>query len=379
MHAGHMPRPIGRIELDQVQRSTLSKLVRCPTTAQRTVERARIILACSEGLSQETIAQQVGVRRRIVSKWCKRFRRAGMEGLTDAKGRGRKPSLTDAQRAQVITQATQPPGSYQRWSVRRMAKAAGISVGSVHALWRANDIKPHLTRTFKLSNDPRFEEKFWDVIGLYLNPPDRALVLCCDEKSQCQALERSQPGLPLGMGHIKTRTHDYVRHGTITLFAALSYLDGKIFGTMAPRHTHREWLSFVKQLDREMPEELTLHLIMDNYGTHKAPKVRSWLKWRNTQHNKKHGCERFVLHFTPTSSSWLNLVERFFRDLTEDVVREGSFSHVEELVGAIQSYLAERNLAPKRYVWKKKGEEILAKIQRARAAMEKEIQKEVQL
>lgn len=379
MQSGHMPRPIARIELDELQRTTLSKLVRCPTAPQRTVQRARIILACAEGLSQETIARRVGVRRRIVSKWCKRFRRVGVAGLTDAKGRGRKPSLTEAQRAQVITQATQPPGSYSRWSVRRMAKATGISVGSVHALWQANDIKPHLTRTFKLSKDPHFEEKFWDVIGLYLNPPDRALVLCCDEKSQCQALERSQPGLPLGVGHIKTRTHDYVRHGTITLFAALSYLDGKIFGTMAPRHTHREWLAFVKRLDQEMPEEVTLHLIMDNYGTHKAPKVRSWLKWRNTQHCKQHGCERLVLHFTPTSSSWLNLVERFFRDLTEDVVREGSFSHVEELAGAIESYLAERNLAPKRYVWKKKGEEILAKIQRARATMEKEIQAEARL
>ncbi len=379
MQIGDMARPIGRIELDELQRATLSRLVRCRTTPQRTVQRARIILACADGLSQETIAQQVCVRRRIVSKWCKRFRRAGVAGLTDAQGRGRKPTLTEAQRAQVITQATQPPGSYNRWSVRRMAKATGISVGSVHALWQANDIKPHLTRTFKLSKDPHFEEKFWDVIGLYLNPPDRALVLCCDEKSQCQALERSQPGLPLGVGHIKTRTHDYVRHGTITLFAALSYLDGKIFGTMAPRHTHREWLAFVKQLDREMPEELTLHLIMDNYGAHKSPQVRSWLKWRNTQHCKQHGCERLVLHFTPTSSSWLNLVERFFRDLTEDVVREGSFSHVEELVGAIESYLAERNLAPKRYVWKKKGEEILAKIQRARAAMEKEIQGDVRL
>lgn len=374
-----MPRPILRIELDGIQRTSLSRLVRCPTTPQRTVQRARIILACSEGLSQEAIAQQVGVRRRIVCKWCKRFRRQGVAGLTDAKGRGRKPSLTEAQRAQVITQATRPPGSYSRWSVRRMAKAAAVSVGSVHALWQANDIKPHLTRTFKLSKDPRFEEKFWDVIGLYLDPPDRALVLCCDEKSQCQALERSQPGLPLGMGYVKTRTHDYVRHGTITLFAALSYLDGKIFGTLAPRHTHREWLAFVKHLDQEVPEELTLHLIMDNYGTHKAPKVRSWLKWRNTQHVKQQGRERFVLHFTPTSSSWLNLVERFFRDLTEDVVREGSFGHVEELVGAIQSYLAERNLAPKRYVWRKKGEEILAKIQRARAALAKEKEAEIRL
>ena len=379
MHSGHMARPIQQIELSEPQRTSLSKLVRCPTTAQRTAQRARIILACSEGLSQEAVARQVGVRRRIVSKWCKRFRREGLAGLTDAKGRGCKPSLTEVQRAQVITGATRPPPSYNRWSVRRMAKAAGMSVGSVHALWQANDIKPHLTRTFKLSNDPRFEEKFWDVIGLYLNPPDRALVLCCDEKSQCQALERSQPGLPLGVGHIQTRTHDYIRHGTITLFAALSYLDGKVFGTLAPRHTYREWLAFIKEVDQQMPAELRLHLIVDNYGTHKAPKVRSWLKWRNTQHRRQYARDRLIVHFTPTSSSWLNLVERFFRDLTQDVVREGSFTHVEELTSAIEAYLAERNLEPKRYVWKKKGEEILAKIQRARDALEKQKQAEIRL
>jgi transposase len=209
-----------------------------------------------------------------------------------------------------------------------------------------------------LSNDPQFETKFWDVIGLYLNPPDRALVLCCDEKSQCQALERTQPGLPLGVGHIKTRTHDYIRHGTVTLFAALSYLDGKILSRTAEQHTHKEWLAFLKVIDRETPLGLEIHLIMDNYATHKHPTVKSWLARR----------PRFHLHFTPTSSSWLNLVERFFRDLTEDVVREGSFGSVRELVRAMETYLVERNLAPKRYVWKKKGEEILARISRARAA-----------
>ena len=227
----------------------------------------------------------------------------------------------------------------------------------MHALWQANDIKPHLTRTFKLSNDPQFEARFWDVIGLYLNPPDRALVLCCDEKSQCQALERTQPGLPLGVGHIKTRTHDYIRHGTVTLFAALSYLDGKILSRTAEQHTHKEWLAFLKLIDRETPGGLEIHLIMDNYATHKHPAVKSWLA--------RH--PRFHLHFTPTSSSWLNLVERFFRDLTQDVVREGSFGSVRELVRSMETYLAERNLAPKRYVWRKKGEEILAKISRARA------------
>jgi transposase len=344
--------------MDSDQRKELEALVRAPTTPQRSVQRARILLACADGHSQQEAARQIGVRRRIVTKWCGRFRKLGLAGLADAGGRGRKPSLSEESRALILTQATQPPKGRARHSVRSMARTAQVSVGTVHALWQANDIKPHLTRTFKLSNDPQFEAKFWDVIGLYLNPPDRALVLCCDEKSQCQALERTQPSLPLGLGHIKTRTHDYIRHGTVTLFAALSYLDGKILSRTAEQHTHKEWLAFLKVIDRETPLGLEIHLIMDNYATHKHPTVKAWLA-RHT---------RFHLHFTPTSSSWLNLVERFFRDLTEDVVREGSFGSVRELVHAMERYLAERNLAPKRYVWKKKGEEILAKIARARTA-----------
>jgi hypothetical protein len=241
-----------------------------------------------------------------------------------------------------------------------MAKAVGLSHDSVRRIWRDHGIKPHLTRTFKLSTDPLFEEKFWDVIGLYLNPPDKALVLCCDEKSQCQALERTQPGLPLGIGHIRTRTHDYERHGTITLFAALSYLEGKVLSRTEPCHTHVEWLRFLKQIDRETPKELTIHLIVDNYCTHKNATVKQWL----VRHR------RFVVHFTPTSSSWMNLVERFFRDLTEDVVREGSFGSVRELVHAIERYLADRNANPMPYRWKAKGKEILRKIQRARAALQ---------
>jgi transposase len=372
-----MPRPIGVLELSSDQRQSLEELVRRPTTSQRTALRARIILSYARGLSQEAVATEQGVRRRIVSKWCRRFRRRGLAGLVDAPGRGRKPTIPEERQAEVITLATRPPVGYTRWSVRRMARATGLSVGTVHGLWQANDIKPHLTRTFKLSKDKDFERKFWDVVGLYLDPPDKALVLCCDEKSQCQALERTQPGLPLGMGNIKTRTHDYIRHGTLTLFAALSYLDGKIFNQTAPRHTHRQWLAFLKHLDHETPQDLTLHLVIDNYGTHKAPKVKSWVKWRNAQQQKAHKGDRLVMHFTPTSSSWMNMVERFFRDLTEDVVREGSFSHVAELESAIEQYLAQRNLAPKRYVWKKKGEEILAKIHRARTAMEKERAKQL--
>ena len=240
-----------------------------------------------------------------------------------------------------------------------MAEHADISPAQVQRIWSANDIKPHVLRTFKLSRDKDFEVKFWDVIGLYLTPPDRALVLCCDEKSQCQALERTQPGLPLGIGHIRTRTHDFVRHGTVTLFAALNYLDGKIISRVAERHDHAEWLTFLKQIDRQTPRGLDLHLIADNYGTHKHPEVKEWLA--------KHA--RFHMHFVPTSSSWLNLVERFFRDLSEEAISEGSFTSVRDLTMAIEIYLAQRNLDPKPYRWRAKGAEILAKIERARKAM----------
>ena len=353
-----MARPVRGLEMDFDQRRALESLARMPTTAPRSAQRARILLACAGGFSQEEVARQVGVRRRIVTKWCGRFRKLGLAGLADAGGRRCKPSVSEETRALIRTQATRPPKGRTRRRVRSMARRAGVSVGTVHALWQANDIKPQLTRTFKLSNDPQFETKVWDGIGLYLNPPDKALGLCCDEKSQCQALERTQPGRPLGLGHIRTRTHDYIRHGTVTLFAARSYLDGKILSRTAEQHPHKEWLAFLKVIDRETPLGQAIHLIMDNYATHKHPTVKSWLA--------RH--PRFHLHFTPTSSSWLNLVERFFRDLTQDVVREGSFGSVRELVGAMETYLAERNLAPKRYVWKRKGAEILAKIARARAA-----------
>lgn len=241
-----------------------------------------------------------------------------------------------------------------------MAREVGISADSVHRIWRANDIKPHLTRTFKVSNDKNFEEKFWDVIGLYLNPPERALVLCCDEKSQCQALERTQPGLPLGVGHVATQTHDYRRHGTLTLFAALNYLDGKLISRTETQHTNVEWLRFLKQIDRETPPELDIHVILDNYATHRHENVRNWLA--------KH--PRFHLHFTPTGSSWLNLVERFFGELTQEVIRDGSFTHFKELKNDIEEYIAIRNMNPKPYVWKAKGEAILRKLESARRALE---------
>jgi transposase/transcriptional regulator with XRE-family HTH domain len=365
-----MSRRARALPISAEQRGALVRLAQRPTAPQRAVRRAQIILHRADGLSQTETARRLGVNRPVVALWEQRFRAAGLAGLADAKGRGRRPSVALETKAAIVSRATQPPPGRARWSVRSMAQATGVSKATVQRLWAANAIKPHLVRSFKLSNDPQFEAKFWDVIGLYLEPPDKALVLCCDEKSQCQALERTQPGLPLGIGHVRTRTHDYTRHGTITLFAALSYLDGKIFSQTAPRHTHQHWLGFLKQLDRDTPGDLTLHLIVDNYATHKHPNVRRWIAWRNARQRRAQDHDRIVLHFTPTSSSWLNLVERFFRDLTAEVVRDGSFASVRQLISAIEAYLAQRNLAPKRYAWNAKGEDILAKILRARVALQ---------
>ncbi len=355
-----MSRPIEKIVLSPEDRLELERRVRGHGTSVRDLLRARVVLLRSQGMKQMQVATKLHVSKNCVNKWSRRFTQLGITGLHDASGRGRKQSIADEKINRIITQAVQPPSGSQRWSTRSMARAVGVSADTVHRLWSANDIKPHLIRTFKLSNDPEFENKFWDVIGLYLNPPDRALVLCCDEKSQCQALERTQPGLPLGIGHIRTRTHDYVRHGTITLFAALTYIDGKLITRTEEKHPHVEWLRFLKQIDRQTPRELDLHLIADNYGTHKHPAVRDWLS--------KH--QRFKIHFTPTSSSWMNLVERFFADLTADVVREGSFGSVRELVADIETYLAKRNAHPRAFRWRAEGQAILEKIQRARQKME---------
>ena len=368
-----MARPIRPLPISADQRRALRALVARPSASYQAHRRAWIILHRADGMSQAETAQKLDVSRPVVVQWEQRFQRAGLAGLADAKGRGRKERIDPRVREQIIVGATRPPAPRTRWSVRTMAKAAGVSKASVQRLWSANAIKPHVIRTFKLSTDTHFEKKFWDVIGLYLHPPARALVLCCDEKSQCQALERTQPRLPVVRGYSRTQTHDYKRHGTVTLFAALSYLDGKVFSQTASTHTHRQWLAFLKQLDRDTPPDVTLHLIADNYATHKHAKVKSWIQWRNRRQQKADGLDRVVMHFTPTSSSWMNLVERFFRDLTEDVVREGSFTSVDELVQAITAYLGERNLHPKPSVWKKKGEEILAKIQRARAVLAQQI------
>jgi transposase len=344
------------IIVDRVQREQLEGLTRASRATQAEGLRARIILLAALDWPNEEIAVELNTTEPTVCKWRRRFARHGLAGLKDDPRSGRPTRASEDALNTVLTKVTQPPKNRARWSCRSMAKKAGLSKSWVQQLWFRNDLKPHQTRTFKLSNDKQFEQRFWDIVGLYLSPPQQAVVLCCDEKSQCQALERSQPGLPLGQGQVATRTHDYYRHGTLTLFAALDYLEGKILAHSTQRHRHQEWIQFLKTIDQEVPAELDIHLILDNYATHKTPHVKRWLK--------KH--PRFHLHFTPTSSSWLNLVERFFRDLSQDVVLPGSFTSVQELKDAILGYLSERNLAPKRYVWKAKGEEILAKIKLAR-------------
>jgi transposase len=353
-----MARPISPVEITPEERAELLRRIGARSGSQRDALRARIVLLRAEGYKETATAEKLHISPATVCKWSQRFELAGLEGLQDVEGRGRRSWLSEDKIAAVITRVTQPPAGRGRWSVRSMAREVGISPGSVYKLWKRNELKPHLVRTFKISTDPHFEQKFWDVIGLYLNPPEKALVLCSDEKSQCQALERTQPGLPLGVGHIRTKTHDYKRHGTLTLFAALNYLDGKIISRTEQKHTHVEWLRFLKQIDRQSPAGLAIHIIADNYSAHKHPKVKEWLK--------RHS--RFVMHFTPTSSSWLNLVERFFAELTEQVVREGSFKSVPELLAAIENYLLERNENPKPYRWHAKGHEILAKIERAKQA-----------
>ena len=354
-----MARPKLSFTLSDEQRRELERLVKAPGTPQKIVRRARVALLAARGEDNAAIAQQLRTSRVTVGLWRQRFLDSGLAGLAEAPRPGRPSKLDPQKLRRALTEVVQPPKRRARWSCRQMARHVGLSKDAVQRLWTANDLKPHRTRTFKLSNDPHFEQKSWDVIGLYLDPPTRAVVLCCDEKSQCQALERTQPGLPLGQGHICTRTHDYYRHGTITLFAALNYLNGKILAERASRHRHQEWLKFLKGIDADVPVDLDVHLILDNYATHKHPKVLAWIA--------RH--PRFHLHFTPTSSSWLNLVERFFRDLSQDVVLPGSFTSVKELSAAISDYLAERNLHPARYVWRASGQSILEKIHRAREAL----------
>jgi transposase len=346
----------------EAQRQHLELWVRAPSTPQSLVLRARIILLSLSGLTSKEIGQQLKISQPTIRLWQRRFRTGGPEALTQiAAGRGRKPKFDSRKLAQLI-QATQgpPPPGQTHWSCRSFAKTHGISKATVQRFWNLHGLKPHLERTFKLSRDKRFVQKLTDVVGLYLNPPDKALVLCVDEKSQIQALDRTQPGLPMKRGGCGTRTHDYVRHGTTTLFAALNMLDGKVVGQCLPRHRHQEFLKFLRHLDREFAQPLQLHLIVDNYATHKHPRVKRWLE--------KHS--RFHLHFTPTSSSWTNLVERWFRELTDKAIRRGTFISVPDLIASIQKYLSHYNTDAKPLIWTASIDSILAKLKKLNAVYE---------
>ena len=355
-----MARPVEALGILDEERTELERRVRASTTSRRDCLRARIVLLRSQGLSQRQVAEQVAVSVACVSRWSRRFDVDGIAGLRDRPGRGRRPSIPPATVEKVVAQAGQKPPGGTRWSTRSMARHAGVSQSTVSRIWRRNGLKPHRTRTFKLSNDKHFERTFWDVIGLYLDPPEKAVALCCDEKTQCRTLERNEPGLPLGIGHIRTQTHDCYRHGTVGLFAAMSYLEGKLTYRREQKHSHVEWLRFLKQIHREVPNDLDVHLIAGNCSAHEHAKVKAWLK--------RH--KRFHMHFTPTSSSWMSLVEHFFADLAEDCIRAGSLTSVKELTDAITTYLAERNENPKPYRWKADGENLQAKIHRARKALE---------
>ena len=350
------------LPITEEQREILQTWIAARKSPQKVVFRSRIVLAAATGKANRQIAMELETSRPTVILWRNRFLEGGPAALIDdAPGRGR-PSQIAAAKVKKIVEATlhTTPKAATHWSVRTMAQAQGVSPATVQRIWDANGLQPHRTRTFKLSKDQRFVEKLNDVVGLYLNPPNKALVLCVDEKSQIQALQRSQPGLPIKKGRCGTMTHDYKRHGTTTLFAALNVLDGTVIGECMPRHRHQEYLKFLRKLDRAFPADLDLHLVVDNYSTHKHDDVTEWL----ANH------PRFHIHYTPTSSSWLNLVERWFRDLTQKRLRRGNFTGVDELIAAIKEYLAHNNKQPKPFVWTATAQQIIAKLIRCKGISE---------
>lgn len=349
------------VHCDKNQRVRLATLVARGGTPQKVALRARIILKAADGQANQVIARELGISRPTVLLWRKRFASAGVPGImADAPRPGRKKAISP-EKVQAVVEATlhgRPPGQ-THWSVREMGKAQGLSRMAVQRIWKEHNLQPHRVETFKLSRDKHFVEKLRDVVGLYLSPPQKALVLSVDEKSQIQALDRTQPGLPLKKGRCGTMTHDYKRHGTTTLFAALNMLDGKVIGQCLPRHRSREFVKFLGTIDRNTPAELELHLIVDNYSTHKSPPVKRWLQ--------RH--PRFHLHFIPTSSSWLNMIERWFRNITDQAIRRGAFKSVESLIAAIQQYLDAHNADPKIFTWTKDADTILAKIAKCKEAL----------
>lgn len=352
--------------LSDAQLGQLRTIANSKTASVRFAQRARMVLLAGEGLQDKQIAARVGVRRQAVALWRGRFLDRGIDGIArDAPRGGRGRTARSPARVRAIiertTQSTPPDATH--WSTNSMARAAGVSASTVGRIWREHGIKPHRVKSFKLSNDKRFVEKLDDIVGLYLDPPEHAIVLSCDEKSQIQALDRTQPGLPLRKGKTATMTHDYVRHGTTTLFAALNTLDGKLIGTCMKRHRHQEWIKFLKLIDTQTPADKQLHLIVDNYATHKHPKVVNWLK--------RH--PRFHIHFTPTSASWLNMVERWFRDLTGKRLKRGVFTSVARLIAAIEDYIRTMNQSPRPFVWTAKATDILEKVKLARESLHKSV------
>lgn len=357
-----MPRKSLSLSLSEEEILRLSQWLRAGSTPQQVVLRARIGLLATQGKTNQQIARELRIQRRTVSLWRRRMRDQGIGCVWEiAPGRGRKAQYGKEKVASILqaTLQSKPAGS-THWSTRSMARKQGVSKNTIQRIWEENRLKPHLTKTFKLSRDPKFVEKLTDVVGVYLTPPQNAIVLCVDEKSQIQALDRTQPGLPLKAGRCGTFTHDYERHGTTTLFAALHVLEGRVIGQCYPRHRHQEFLRFLRRLDAEFPGDKSLHLILDNYGTHGHERVRHWLA--------KH--PRFVLHFIPTSSSWLNLVERWFAELNQKAVRRGAFHSVEDLQKAIANFMSAWNAEPSPFVWTASVEKILEKLERCRRRLE---------
>ncbi|MFP3559490.1 IS630 family transposase [Paraburkholderia sp. SIMBA_049] len=352
-----------KVELSEAQRERLETWATGRRVPVRLAERAKMILLAAQGKTDKEIGADLGIWRGTVARWRGRFIADGVAGIERDETRpGRKPKISARKVKAIVALTTQQrPDNATHWSTRSMAAAAGVSAASVRRIWQAHGLKPHRVETFKVSNDKHFKEKLEDIVGLYLDPPEHALVLCCDEKSQIQALDRTQPGLPMKRGRAQTMTHDYKRHGVTTLFAALNTLDGSIIGQCQTKHRHQEWLSFLRKIDRSTPKNKELHLIADNYATHKHPEVKAWLA--------KH--PRFHMHFTPTSASWLNMVERFFRDLSENQLRRAVLRSVPELVSTIEQYIERHNRDPKPFIWTAKASDTLAKVTRARAKLNK--------
>ena len=350
-----MGRPNTALSISAADRAQLDSMVRSRSMPHSLVRRARMVLLSGEGQSNREVARRCGVSAPAVSHWRRRYQERGLAGLHDELRPGRPRTHDDEQVAELIKLVVErKPDHATQWSVRSAAEETGISKSTVGRYFALFGLQPHRAKSFKLSTDPFFVEKVRDIVGLYLNPPDKALVLCVDEKSQVQALERTQPVLPMGLGYVEGVTHDYYRHGTTTLFAALDVLDGKVVTQCKPRHRHQEFLGFLKHLDASIPAELKVHLIADNYGTHKHPKVKAWL----TTHPRYH------MHYTPTYSSWLNQVERWFGLITQQAIRRGSFRNVKELVQKIDAYVAHYNLHRRPFVWTATADSILAKLQR---------------